>query len=200
MSLIPAQCLIAASRLASLRASPKLLVGVCCLQLAVLIFGMLQQIGSVECAIAVPTSGPVEIDCDSCHRRTVTLRSAVLHAGGAAVIACGLFAVKLREPKMLYIYGTAMLFFALVIGLTAMLTSLEAPVLEMAVSGVSRFDQDCSALADEMLTSARDHTTLASLGCIVDTLGAVLAIRSRELFTYEDIASQHAEVTAAQPL
>ena len=55
-------------------------------------------------------------------------------------------------------------------------------------------------LAEEMLASARDHTTLASLGCLVDTAGAGLAIRSKELFSYEEIASQHAEVQRAQPL
>ena len=93
-----------------------------------------------------------------------------------------------------------MLFFSLIIGMTAMLTALEAPVLEVAVSGVSELDEGCLELAEEMLSSARDHTSLASLGCVVDTAGAVLAIRSKELFSYEEIASQHAEVNAAQTL
>ena len=46
----------------------------------------------------------------------------------------------------------------------------------------------------------RSARSLASLSCVVDTAGAVLAIRSKELFSYEEIASQHAEATAAQPL
>ena len=200
ISYLPPECVTLLARLASLRASPKLLVGVCCTQLVVLLVGVLQQLNRVECAIAVPSGGPVVVECESCRRKSITSRGFILHLGGAGVIACGLLAVKWRDSRLLYIYGSAMLFFSLVIGLTAMLTALEAPVLEVAVSGVSVLDEGCMQLAEEMLASARDHTTLASLGCLVDTAGAVLAIRSKELFSYEEIASQHAEVQRAQPL
>ena len=170
-------------RLGSLRASPRLLVGVCCVQFVVLAVGLLQQLSRVECAISVPTGGPVVVECDTCRRKSLTMRSLLLHLAGACIIACGLFAVRFRDTRLLYVYGTVMLFFSLVIGMTALLTALEAPVLEVAVSGVSEFDEGCLALAEEMLASARDHTTLAGLGCIVDTAGAVFAIRSKELFS-----------------
>lgn len=75
--------------------------------------------------------------------------------------------------------GTTMLFFSLIVGLTALLTSLEAPVLEVAVASVSTIDEGCVELAEEMLANARDHATLASLACTIDALGAVLAIRSK---------------------
>lgn len=188
---VPEWCITAVARVSSLRASPRLLIGVCCLQFAVLGMGLLQQLSRVECGITVPTGGPVVIECDSCRHRSLTLRSGVLHLGGAGVIACGIFAVKFRSARLLYVYGTAMLLFSLVVGLTAMLTALEAPVLEVAVSGVSDFDTSCMELAEEMLASARDHTTLAGLGCIVDTVGAVLAIRSKELFNCARRGRQH---------
>ena len=199
-SILPEWAIKFLGRLGSLRASPKLLVGVCCTQFVVLLWGLLQQMNRVECAIAVPTGGPVVVECDTCRHRSVSMRAAMLHLCGGGVIACGILAVRWRDSRLLYIYGTSMLFFSLVVGLTAMLTALEAPVLEVAVSGVSELDEGCGELAEEMLASARDHTTLASLGCIVDTAGAVLAIRSKELFNYEEIASQHAEVSAAQKL
>jgi hypothetical protein len=65
---------------------------------------------------------------------------------------------------------------------------------------VSSLDDTCVELAEQMLANARDHATLASLGCFVDTCGAIFAVRSKELFNYEEIASQHAEVSRAQPL
>ena len=197
---LPEWLLAYVAKAVSLRASPKLLVGVCTCQFGVLLIGLMQQMQRVECSIAVPTGGPVVVECDTCRRRSVSFRGAMLHLGGAGVIACGLLAVRWRDARLLYIYGTAMLFFSLIIGMTAMLTALEAPVLEVAVSGVSELDEGCLELAEEMLSSARDHTSLASLGCVVDTAGAVLAIRSKELFSYEEIASQHAEVNAAQTL
>eukprot|EP00966_Prymnesium_polylepis_P225671 5220242-Prymnesium_polylepis.1 len=133
-------------------------------------------------------------------------------------------------------YGSAMIFFSFVIGLTAVLTALETPVLEararartnppraallalvdrdvcrgpsadaapspcaqqVAVEGLR--DEVCLEMASNMMFGARDHAALASLGCLVDTLGAVLAIRSKELFTYEEISAQHAAVASAQTL
>ena len=198
---LPAWFVTGVSRLLSLRASPKLLIGTCCTQFLVLIIGLLQQLSRVECTIAVPAGGPVVVECDTCHRRYLSLKVVLLHLAGAAVVACGLLAVHWRDSRLLYIYGTAMLFFSMVIGLTAMLTALEAPVLEVAVSDVSALEDDtCLELAEEMLASARDHTTIASIATVVDSAGAVLAIRSRELFNYEEIASQHAEVSRAQTL
>ena len=178
-TILPPWCVTFIGRVGSLRSSPKLLVGTCCAQLLVLLVGLLQHLHRVECAIAVPNGGPVLVECDTCHRTSVTLRGVLLHLGGAGVIACGLVAVRWRDARLLYVYGTAMLFFSLIIGLTALLTALETPVLEVAVSGVSEFDEGCVELAEEMLASARDHTSLASLGCVVDTAGAVLAIRSK---------------------
>lgn len=70
--------------------------------------------------------------------------------------------------------------------------------LQVAVSGISALDEECIEIGEKMLESARQHASLASLGCLVDALGAVLAIRSKELFSYEEIASNHAEVTRAQ--
>ena len=187
-------------RVFGLRASPKLLVGVCSIQLFVLLMGMLQQINRIECRIAVPAGGPVVVECDTCVHRSLTPRAMIIHLGGIGIIGSGICAVVYRDQRLLSIYGSAMLFFSLVVGLVAMITALEGPVLEVAVSGISQLDDECIELGERMLRNARDHATLASLGCLVDTMGAVLAIRSKELFSYEEIASQHAEVNAAQAL
>ena len=70
--------------------------------------------------------------------------------------------------------------------------------LQVAVEGLR--DETCLEMASNMMFGARDHAALASVGCLVDTLGAVLAIRSKELFTYEEISAQHAAVASAQTL
>lgn len=198
---VPPCCLSLFSRVISLRSSPKLLVAVCGLQMLVLLVGLLQQLGRVECSIAVPSGGPVEVECDTCHERGLSLRTFLLHVGGAVVIGTGLLAVHWRNQQLLYVYGTVMLFFSVVVGLTAMLTALETPVLEVAVENISPLDEACYAQAEIMLQTVRDHTTLTSLACLVDTFGALFAIRSRELFGYEEIATAHAEIArAAQPL
>jgi hypothetical protein len=72
-----------------------------------------------------------------------------------------------------------MLFFSLVIGLVSMLVSLETPVLEEAVLQVDLSDPSCYAAGLQMLEDTRDHAVLSSVSCLVDTLGALLAIRSK---------------------
>lgn len=186
--------------LLGIRASPRLLTGVCVVQFVVLLAGVLQQLSRAECAIALPTGGPVVIDCDSCRRVGLTSRAFLLNLIGAGVIGVGLLAVHRRDGALLYYYGSAMIFFSFVIGLTAVLTALETPVLEVAVEGVTQDDGACLEMASAMMYGARDHATLAALGCAVDTAGAVLAIRSRELFNYEEISAQHAAVATAQTL
>ena len=91
-----------------------------------------------------------------------------------------------------------MIVFAFAVGLTAILTSLETPVLEVAVDGVT--DPECMQMAYSMMFGAKDHATFAGLGCIVDSAGALLAIRSKELFQYEEISAQHAQVRGSQKL
>jgi hypothetical protein len=145
-------------------------------------------------------AGEVMIECDSCIRASISTRGVLINLGGALVISSGLAAVYLRHQRLLYVYGTCMLFFSLIIGLTAVLSTLESPVLEVAVGGVSPLEEDCMVLARRMLEGARDLAMLNSLGCLVDSVGAILAIRSKELFTYEEIASQHAEVARASSL
>ena len=218
------------ARLLGLRASPRLLLIICTLQFVVLACGILTQIHRTECAVVVPQAGNVVIECDSCIQTTLSIRGLILNACGAAVIACGALAVLWRNQQMLYVYGTCMLFFSVVIGMTAMLTvrvaaprgparpalshfprrrppllpalpstprpslrteclfrfrlsfrpqAFEVPVLEVAVEGVSGLEPECLQFAAHMLEGARSHATLNSLGCLVDTIGAILAIRSR---------------------
>lgn len=184
--------------LLSLRASPRLLVGVCGLQLLVLLWGVLALLDRTECAVTVPPGGPVVVECETCRTAGLGARHVLLNAVGACLIGSGALAVRWRDGRLLYVYGSAMLFFSLVIGLTAVLTALESPVLDVAVDTVT--DPTCLAMATAMADGAREHTSLAALACLVDMAGAVLAIRSKELFSYEEIASQHAEVARSQVL
>ena len=181
-----------------LRASPRLLTVICCVQLVVLLVGTFMQFDRTQCAVAVPYSGTVIIECNTCRQVSISTRRVILDTIGVGVIACGLLAARWRDKKLLYIYGTTMLFFSLMVGMTAMLTAMEAPVLEVAVDGVR--DERCMQLARAMVHGARDTAFVASVGSFIDAMGAISAIRSHELFSYEDIASSHAEIANAQTL
>ena len=184
--------------LLGLRASPRLLLGVCGLQAFILVIGAFMQLGRSECTITLPSSGPIMVDCDSCRVRGLGWRQLMIFMVGGGVIACGVLAVIRRDQNLVFIYGSAMIVFAFAVGLTAILTSLETPVLEVAVDGVT--DPECMQMAYSMMFGAKDHATFAGLGCIVDSAGALLAIRSKELFQYEEISAQHAQVRGSQKL
>lgn len=181
-----------------LRAAPRHLLAICALQLLVLGWGLLQHLHPTQCLVSIPPSGELLIDCATCRVVSLGMQAFLIHLGGFAVIACGVLAVHWRDQKLLYIYGTCMLFFALVIGMTAMLTAAEAPTLEVAMEGVQ--DPACLQMAEAMILGARDQAFAASIGCLIDTAGAIFAIRSKELFNYEEIATAHAEIANAQPL
>ena len=189
------QPLIALAReLVGLRASPRLLVVICILQEVVLVVGTWMQVGRTECTVQLPAVGPMVIDCDTCHKLGMTWRNWSMLLIGSGVIATGLIAVLKHDQRLLFIYGTCMLLFAFMVGLTAVLTALETPVLEIAVEGVTE-DSACLETAAAMMFGARGHAAVASLGCMCDAAGAVLAIRSKELFAYEDISAQHSEAS-----
>ena len=183
-----------------LRASPRLLVGVCAAQFVLLLLALLQSLSRTLCGISVPAEQEIVVECDTCRSVSLSARGLLLHVGGALVISCGLLAVRWRDQKMLYIYGTCMLFFSVVIGLSAMLSALETPMLEVAVDNMDGYDQRCHEQGERMLQGARNHAHLNAFACLIDTAGAILAIRSKELFSYEEIASQHAEVQRAAGL
>lgn len=179
-----------------------MLVVICLLQFAMLVVGLLQHLNRTECSFLAPERGSVVLECDTCREVHIhNVPSAIiLNAIGGCVIGCGLLAVHWRHQTLLYIYGTCMLVVALIVGMSATLTALEAPMLEVAVVTAESKDAECARRAAEMLQGARNHAMLSAVACLVDTTGAVLAIRSRELFTYEEIASRHAEVARASSL
>ena len=181
-----------ARELVALRASPRLLVVICFVQAAVLVIGTWLQVGRSDCTIQLPPTGPMILDCDSCHTLGMTWRTLLTLTGGMAVIGIGITAVWRRDQHLLFVYGTCMLLFAFVVGLTAVLAALETPVLEVAVEGVTE-DAVCLDMAYAMMFGARGHAAIAAVGCVCDAAGAVLAIRSKELFAYEDISAQHTE-------
>lgn len=180
-----------------LRASPKTLSLVCVLQLVILVCSAAQQMNRTMCSVTVPAAGPVVIECSTCHTAHMSAFGIAVHVVGASAIATGLLAAYWRHQILLYVYATSMLLFAFVIGVTAVLASLEAPMLQISLSAV---DETCRMFALGMFKAAENHAILAAAGCFIDTAGAILAIRSRELFTYEDIASSHAEIARAATL
>jgi hypothetical protein len=213
-SAIPNWVMACVRRMTGLRASPRLLVGICCFQMLVLFISLIQQTNRTRCSVDVPETGKILIECDTCHTVSLSMQTFVVHVGGGVIVVAGVLAVYWRDQRLLHICafehtattstplashrclalatagltshcracmadGSAMLLFSLMIGLTAMLTALEAPVLEVAVHEVDEMNTPCFENAMHMLNSARDHATLASFSCLIDTVGAILAIRSK---------------------
>lgn len=73
------------------------------------------------------------IECDTCIHRTLTLRGLAVNGAGGGIICSGIAAVVWRNQRLLAIYSTCMLFFAGVIGLVAVITALEGPMLEVSL-------------------------------------------------------------------
>lgn len=203
ISCLPDELQAQLRRVVALRMSPKFLVGVCYAQLLLIVLGLLQQLNTTFCVIDVPPAGTegISVDCPTCHARRLTITALFIQLCGLGVIGCGFLAVQWRDQRLLYVYGSLMLFFAMVVGLTAVLVNLQLPIVEAAVAAVDpAADMTCFTLAHEMMESVSHQATLSTVGCLVDFAGAIFAIRSRELFSYEEIASQHAEVSNAQAL
>ena len=190
-----------ARQLIGLRASPNLLALICVLQLLALVAEAVQEAQRPECALLLSrVGGQAILDCGSCVRFGMDLRDWLRVLVGVACIGSGVYAVHQRDQRMLFIYGSSMTFFASVVGLTALLTSFEVPVIEAALDSARTLQPECSEVAAEMLADTRDVVNLCTMGAVLYGLGAVLAFRSKELFTYQEVASSHAEVTGAQTL
>ena len=61
-----------------------------------------------------------------------------------------------------------MMVFAFIIGLTAILTGLEVPVLEAAAAAIGPGMQDWEKIAYMMVDNARDHSILYGINCFLD--------------------------------
>lgn len=88
-------------------------------------------------------------------------------------------------------YGLAMMVFAFIVGLTGILTGLEVPVLQAAAQAVGPGLVDCEKIAYMMVDNARNHSMLYGANCILDCLGALYAIWTKEKIDMDDVVASH---------
>jgi hypothetical protein len=117
--------------------------------------------GAAECDVRLPSGSAIEVDCNRCRLLgRLRWRDIMLLVGGMAAIFVGMYAAVFRSMHMCKIYGGVMMVYAFIIGLTAILTGLETPVLEAAALAVPVSEKDCQTIAYMMVDNARDHAIL----------------------------------------
>eukprot|EP01119_Soliformovum_irregulare_P022768 TRINITY_DN7846_c0_g1_i1.p1 TRINITY_DN7846_c0_g1~~TRINITY_DN7846_c0_g1_i1.p1 ORF type:complete len:142 (-),score=16.37 TRINITY_DN7846_c0_g1_i1:110-535(-) len=121
----------------------------------------------------------------------VSWQQLVLLFVGLIVISLGVVAALWRSRKMCKIYGIIMMIYAFVIGLTSLLTGLDTIVLSSALEHIQ--DSVCKTFVSSMIGTSRMNAILYALNCILDCLGAIYAIKSKELFDFQEIANHHNE-------
>eukprot|EP01119_Soliformovum_irregulare_P022769 TRINITY_DN7846_c0_g1_i2.p1 TRINITY_DN7846_c0_g1~~TRINITY_DN7846_c0_g1_i2.p1 ORF type:complete len:205 (-),score=30.13 TRINITY_DN7846_c0_g1_i2:110-724(-) len=175
-----------------LRGPPMKLLVICILQVLVLFIGLIIGIGKSECEVSIHGGSDIEINCNNCKTHPyVSWQQLVLLFVGLIVISLGVVAALWRSRKMCKIYGIIMMIYAFVIGLTSLLTGLDTIVLSSALEHIQ--DSVCKTFVSSMIGTSRMNAILYALNCILDCLGAIYAIKSKELFDFQEIANHHNE-------
>jgi len=175
---------------AQLSGPPLKLLVICILQSILLVIGVLVGIGNAECEVSIHGGADVEIDCNNCVKHPyVSWQQVVLLLIGVCIILVGVMAALLRSKRLCKVYGIIMMVYAFVIGLTALLTGLDTIVLSSAVEHVDA--PLCREYVESMIDTTRVNSILYALNCILDCCGAIYAIKSKELFEFQEIQSHH---------
>jgi len=174
-----------------LTGSPLKLLIICILQTTLLIFGVLVGIGRADCPITVHSGSDITVDCASCTRHAyVTWQQILLLFVGMGVVLIGVCAAIMRSKKLCRIYGLIMMVYSFVIGLTSLLTGLDSIVLTDAIKTLNG-DNNCTEDVQMMITTTRINAILFAINAILDIAGAIFAIKSKELFEFQEIAQHH---------
>ena len=120
-----------------LQGAPRKLAMICVLQATILVIGVFIGQGGAECDLEVIRGGHVDIDCNVCRPLSgLRWRDVLLLVGGLGVIGLGFYSAIFHDQAACRTYGMVMLVYAFVLGLTAILTGLQAPVISGAANQV----------------------------------------------------------------
>jgi len=150
--------------------------------------------GGAECELDVMDTGVVTINCGACRALGgFKWRDLFLLLGGLCIIGVGAYAAVMKNQEACRVYGMIMLFYAFVVGLTAILTGLQTPVISAAASDV-RDNEACRKIAFMMSDNIRYHSLLYGANCVLDCLGAIYAILSKQYFDITETAFRHQRI------
>jgi hypothetical protein len=174
-----------------LHGAPRKLAIICCIQAFVLVVGVFVGHGGAECQLAVVRGGHVDIDCNVCRPLAgLRWRDTLILIVGLGVIGLGVYSALFHDMWACRTYGLVMLCYAFILGLTAVLTGLQAPVISAAANQVVDNDA-CQQIAYMMADNIRYHAVLYGFSCVLNCAGAVYAILSKQLFDYENMQAEH---------
>ena len=186
-------------RIKHVSGAPKKLLAICSAQVGMLFVGFYFGRGGAACALQLHGENDVRIDCNRCRAlRGSDWQDYFFLGVGIASIFTGAYASIFRSEEYCRIYGMTMLVYSFVIGLTAVLTILELPVLQDAADEVPVMLPDCAVVAGMMLSSARMHAFLYTVNCLLDSAGAVYAMWMKQYFEYELIEEGHKKAVSRQ--
>jgi hypothetical protein len=134
----------------------------------------------------------VSVDCNRCRLiGGLRWRDVFILFCGNGTICLGVYAAIFKDKEYCRMYGLAMMVFAFIVGLTGILTGLEVPVLQAAAQAVGPGLVDCEKIAYMMVDNARNHSMLYGANCILDCLGALYAIWTKEKIDMDDVVASH---------
>jgi len=176
---------------AAFSSAPRNLLVICALQTFLLFYGFLVGTRGAECDILLPPGGDVQLDCTRC-RLTGGFQAQQLFllSIGLAIIGTGAYGAYYKSKPMCRFYGLVMTVYSFVIGLTAILTGLQAPVLDAAADAVEG-NEDCARIGHMMADRTRHEAIMMGLNCLLDGAGAIYAIKSYQYFDYEELHNHH---------
>lgn len=90
----------------------------------------------------------------------ITWRDFVFLLFGMGIISMGFLGAYRRDKDLCRTYASIMTVYGFIIGLTATLTWLQAPVLEAAVEAVPEDNTDCRSIGRMMVSNTRWHAFL----------------------------------------
>jgi len=175
-----------------LSGAPFKLLMICTLQLLIHLLGICLGIGHVSCPITVHDGNTVEVNCAGCVKHHyVTWQQITLFIFGFAIILVGIGAAIFRNKTMCKLYGLILLVYSFVLGLTSLLTGLDTVVLEDASKDIDDTNSFCLSSVASMITTSRIVAVLFGVNCVLDIVGAIYAIKSKELFEFQEIEDHH---------
>ena len=172
-----------------LASAPTVLLVICCVQVALLLYGVTIAHGQLFCMIILSDHGRARMDCHRCAYISygLHLRDWFLLITGLAVIGCGVYAAVRKSRVACQYYGITMIAFGCSIGLAGLLIYYEVDLFVEAAKSVPSYLPVCSKIGKAMVGNAISHYRLYLVNCLVDLAGAGFAILSKSHFDIDEV-------------
>eukprot|EP00742_Colponemidia_sp_Colp-10_P002581 GILJ01002757.1.p1 GENE.GILJ01002757.1~~GILJ01002757.1.p1 ORF type:complete len:195 (+),score=17.68 GILJ01002757.1:52-636(+) len=171
----------------SLRNAPKQLLLLCIVQAVVVLCSVSLKFFAPRCVLS-HGDGVEFISCN--HIQGLSLKDGIIVICVLAVISFGLRASRSRDKKLLQWYGTGMIAIAVVTGYIAILAvTVEAAQIQYWKTLPVSYQNHREIL--DMLSATQMYAIWFGLNCLLASIGALFAFKTKEHFDYEEIQERH---------